>query len=247
MKSRRAVGSRQNRNVMLIGGVNHFFEETAAELAGVLEEQDVVSFITEDVDEAIEALEGASLFTLNALRWRMLDHDKYLPYRDQWAYELPDHHGRALMAFVDRGGGLLGLHTASICFDAWLDFRHLLGGAWAWERTFHPPLGAAQIRPAPDQVNGLGPSTHPLTGGMTSFELRDEVYHCLDVAADSRILLEGRLPHGPWQPVSWAREQGAGRVIYHGLGHDGASLRNERHRDFLARCYRWLRQENPFG
>ena len=114
---------------MLIGGIHHPFEETAAELASVLEAQSVASFITEDVDEAIDALDGAALFTLNALRWRMLNHDKYLPYMDRWSYELPSSHGRALMDFVDRGGGLLGLHTASICFDAWSEYRHLLGGA----------------------------------------------------------------------------------------------------------------------
>ena len=118
----------------------------------------------------------------------------------------------------------------------------LIGGAWDWERTFHPPLGAVEVRPAPSQGGDPGSSTRSLTAGLAGFELCDEVYHCLDVAADSRVVLEGRLPHGPWQPVSWAREQGAGRVVYHGLGHDGASLRNERHRAFLARCYRWLRR-----
>ena len=230
------------RNVMLIGGIHHPFEKTADELAGVLAEQGVTSFITEDVDEAVDALDGAALFTLNALRWRMLNHEKYLPHMDRWAYELPSCHGQALMDFADRGGGLLGLHTASICFDNWPEYRHLLGGGWAWERTFHPPLGCAEIRPAPYHAEGLEASTQSLTAGMAGFHLCDEIYHCLDIAADSRIILEGRLPHGPWQPISWAREQGAGRVIYHGLGHDAASLRNAHHRAFLARCYRWLRQ-----
>ena len=227
---------------MLIGGIYHPFAETAAELAAILEQQGVASLITEDVDEAINALDGAALFTVNALRWRMLNHEKYQPYMDRWSYELPSCHGQALMDFVDRGGGLLGLHTASICFDAWPDYRHLLGGAWDWERTFHPPLGAAEIRPAPSQADDASSSAQSLTAGMTNFELCDEIYHCLDVAADSRVILEGRLPLGPWQPISWAREQGKGRVIYHALGHDAASLSNEHHRAFLARCYRWLRR-----
>ena len=227
---------------MLIGGINHPFEETAAEMAAVLEEQGIASFITEDVDEAIGALDGSALFTLNALRWRMLNHEKYLPYMDRWSYELPSCHRQALMEFVDRGGGLLGLHTASICFDAWPEYRQLLGGVWAWERTFHPPLGWAEIRPVPIQADAVGASAESLTTGMSGFKLRDEIYHCLDVAADSRVILEGRLPLGPWQPISWTREQGAGRVIYHSLGHDAASLRNAHHRAFLGRCYRWLRQ-----
>ncbi len=229
---------------MLIGGIYHPFEETAAVLADVLDEQGVASFITEDVDEAIGALDGAALFTLNALRWRMLNHEKYRPYVDRWSYELPGGHGEALVDFVNGGGGMLALHTASICFDAWPDYRHLLGGAWAWERTFHPPLGSAEIRPALGRPGDFTASTDSLTEGMVGFEVRDEIYHCLDVAADSRVILEGRLPHGPWQPISWAREQGAGRVIYHALGHDAASLGNAQHRSFLARCYQWLGQAN---
>ena len=232
---------------MLIGGMDHPFAETAAELADILEEQGVFSFITEDVDEAIGALGGASLFTLNALRWRMSNHDKYLPHLDRWSYELPADHGEALMDFVDCGGGFLGLHTASICFDSWPDFRHLLGGAWAWERTFHPPLGPAEIRPAASRADDSSWAGQSLTADMASFELCDQIYHCLDVAPDSRIILEGRLPHGPWQPISWVREQGTGRVIYHSLGHDAASLRNDHHRAFVARCYRWLLRAEPFG
>ena len=56
------------RNVMLIGGIYHPFEEAAAALAELLAKQDITSVITSDVDEAVEELDTADMFTLYALR-----------------------------------------------------------------------------------------------------------------------------------------------------------------------------------
>ena len=54
------------RNVMLIGGIYHPFEEAAPVLAGLLESLDIESVITSDVSEAVAELEGADLFALPA-------------------------------------------------------------------------------------------------------------------------------------------------------------------------------------
>ena len=38
----------------------------------------------------------------------------------------------------------------------------------------------------------------------------------------------------------WAREHGAGRVVYDGLGHDSRSYDSPAHRDLLRRAVDWL-------
>ena len=222
------------RNVMLIGGIYHPFEEAAATLAALLSEQDIESVITSDVDEAVEELVTADMFTLYALRWRMLNHDKYIPFRAKWAYELPESHAQRIEDFVDEGGAMLGLHTASICFDTWYEFSQLLGGVWRWEQTFHPPLGPVEI----DPVAG-----HPATRNLSAFNFTDEIYHGLEIAPTSQILLRGRVPDGPWEPISWAQEVGAGRVVYSALGHDAASLEYPSHAQFLRQATGWLMGE----
>lgn len=222
------------RNVMLIGGIYHPFEEAAATLADLLGKLNVDSVITSDVDEAVEELATADMFTLYALRWRMLNHDKYIPFRAEWAYELPESHADRIQEFVETGGAMLGLHTASICFDTWYEFSQLLGGVWRWEQTFHPPLGSVEVDPVGD---------HPATHDIAAFTLTDEIYHKLEIAPSSQVLLRGRVPGGDWQPISWAHEVGDGRVIYSALGHDGASLQTPAHSRFIGQAVRWLMGE----
>ena len=218
-------------NVILSGGIYHPFEETSAELARLWAQLGVETLVTEDVDEAIEALDDADVFSLNALRWRMLDDDKYIPFREEWAYTLPQEHAAAIAGFVGNGGALLALHTASICFDTWPGFKDVLGGVWQWGRSFHPPLGPVQVR-------GVG--SHELGAKSLAFRCNDEIYHHLDIGTDSSVLLEGCVPEGDWFPISWLQSFGAGRVVYDGLGHDAASLKQKEHRAFLVRCCRWL-------
>ncbi len=219
------------RNVMLIGGIYHPFDEAAASLADILTTLDIESVITDDVDEAVEELAGADMFTLYALRWRMLNDEKYVPFRKKWAYELPEAHADTITEFVEDGGALLGLHTASICFDTWYEFSQLLGGVWRWDETFHPPLGPVEIEPVTD---------HAVTHDLPAFSLTDEIYHALKISPHSHVLLRGRVPDGQWQPISWCRDAGDGRVLYSALGHDAASLTTPEHTAFLSAAARWL-------
>ena len=219
------------RNVMLIGGIYHPFDEASVALARLLDTLGVESVITSDPDEAVQELANADLFTLYALRWRMLNHDKYIPFRKEWAYEIPESHSQRISEFVESGGSMLGLHTASICFDTWYEFSQLLGGVWRWDQTFHPPLG-------PVDIEAVG--EHPVVASLPSFSLTDEIYHQLEIAPGSEVLLRGRVPDGPWEPISWAHEAGEGRVLYSALGHDAASLQTPAHAQFLTRAAEWL-------
>ena len=219
------------KNVMLIGGIYHPFEEAAPALASLLGGLGIESVITSAVDEAVEALAGADLFTHYALRWRMLNHEKYVPFRAKWAYELPEAHADAITEFVEQGGALLGLHTASICFDTWDEFPALLGGCWRWEQTFHPDIGSVEVQP----VDG-----HEITEPLSGFSIHDEIYHKLHIAQDSQVLLRGRVPDGGWESIAWCREAGHGRVLYSALGHDAHSLQTPAHAQFLEQGTRWL-------
>ena len=219
------------RNVILIGGIYHQFEDAAPTLAKLVAEFGIESVITTDVEEAVAELDSADLFTLYALRWQMLNDEKYLPFRREWAFELPEEHAAIIQNFVEDGGAMLGLHTASICFDTWYEFPRLLGGGWRWGKTFHPPVGEIEVRCVSD---------HPATENVGAFSLYDEVYHDLAIENQSQILLEGRVSDGDWQPISWAHEVGRGRVLYSALGHDKSSLECPQHAQFLKQSVAWL-------
>jgi type 1 glutamine amidotransferase len=139
----------------------------------------------------------------------------------------------AIARHVRGGGGLLALHTASICFDDWPGWGEVLGARWRWGQSFHPPPQQAQVH--------VADAEHPICAGVTDFELEDEVFHDLEHTDDNHALLSASAgSDGRPQPVLWARRHGAGRVVYDALGHTVSSLQHPCHRRLLRQATQWL-------
>lgn len=219
------------RNLLLSGGYFHPFHETAPLLADVLRSADIESDMTFDIEEGLRTLASDSSFdlvTVFALRWRML-HPRFDEERDEWAFALSPEARRALLDHLDRGGGILALHTAAICFDDWDDWRTLVGASWNWERSMHPPPRTLRIDIAAD---------HAVVSGLEPFEVEDEVYSFLDWEDDATPLLTCSY-RGEHQPLLIARQVGAARVVYDALGHDRPSLSQPTHQTILRRGALW--------
>jgi type 1 glutamine amidotransferase len=117
---------------------------------------------------------------------------------------------RALVAFVRRGGGLVGFHSASDTFHHWPGFTQMLGA----EFSHHPPPSTQRVI-VEDQRS---PATRTLG---RAFSIDEEFYvFKRDPRASAHILERldtGR--GGPDRPLVWCRRQGGGRVFYDALGH----------------------------
>lgn len=223
------------RNLILHGGIYHAFAEGAAELAGSFAACGIHSEFETDVEAAFDRLRGGDIdmLTVYALRWRMLDHEKYAPFRAEYAMSVSAAGRAALQAFVEEGGALLALHTASICFDDWPGWGEVLGARWRWGQSFHPPPQQARVH--------VEDATHPICAGVTDFELEDEVFHALEHTEANHALLSASAgPDGVPQPVLWARRYGEGRVVYDALGHTVSSLQHPSHRRLLQQAVQWL-------
>jgi uncharacterized protein len=218
------------RALILSGGVGHPFEATSSRLGELLAEVgcDVtVADLEEGLDRLVE--ERFDLLAVNALRWRMTA-DRYAHLRDEWAFSLSGSGRAAIRSHVGRGAGLLAVHTAAICFDDWPEWGQIVGGAWNWDRSSHPPLGEAHVSVMSD--------AHPIVAGLGDFALVDEVYGFLDEQPDVVPLMTS--PHGGRDhPLLWVREVDGARVVYDALGHDERSYDHPTHRRVLRRAALW--------
>ncbi|MCW0216513.1 MAG: ThuA domain-containing protein [Pseudonocardia sp.] len=226
------------RAVVLSGGLTHDFPATTACLAGLLEDAGLevdVHTGTTGVDSALEALPGAALFVVNALRWTMTGDgtpDRYRERADEEGASPSAAARAALAAHLGSGGGVLGMHTAALCFDDWPGWGETLGGAWEWGHSNHPPLG-------PEVRVSVG-AEHPLVTGLDDFTIVDEVYGDLRYAPGVTGLLTAPQPGGAVpQPLLWARDHGGGRVVYDALGHHPPSYDVPAHREIVRRAIRW--------
>jgi type 1 glutamine amidotransferase len=141
--------------------------------------------------------------------------------------------GRLLEAFLGRGGGLLAVHSSTIAFPGLPGWHQTVGAIWEQGTTFHPPLDRTLVR-----RTEVG---HPITDGLGDFWVEDERYTDLALAEGNGIKpLYVHQHEGVTHPLVWAREVGAGRVVYDALGHDERSYEAPEHVELLRRSTRWL-------
>ena len=231
-----------NRNLVLSGGPGHDFDSTTSAITELSAEAGLGCQVVTEPSELFDLVRRAErgdvepwdLVTVNALRWRMED-GRYAHLRKALAFALDALDAEMLLRHVTGGGGLLVLHTGVICFDAEPTWHHLVGASWSWERSSHPPIGEVDVT-----VTEAG-RRHPVTAGIESFSVQDEVYEFLDTVADLVPLLTGA-HGGTTHPLVWARRHGAGRVIADVLGHSSESLTNPAHRALVSRALSWTRR-----
>jgi type 1 glutamine amidotransferase len=115
----------------------------------------------------------------------------------------------ALSAFVKGGGALVGIENATHAYDTNNTYVSLLGGDFIG----HP----GDYTTATCTKEGTHPSVAMLPA---SFRVTDEIYAFSKYRMDNQVVLRCADDH---RPVSWYREEGAGRVFYTALGHSNES------------------------
>lgn len=223
------------RNLILVGGVFHPFAETGPALARILNAIGWRSEVSFDIEGGLEALAKGEFdrLTFAALRWTMTQHEKYAPFREQWAMSLSEAGRAAIRSHLAAGKGLLGLHAAPISFDDWDEWGDLIGLSWRWGTSHHPPFAPASVR--------MSAAAHPITDGVPAFDVCDEIYSALEIRPWMSPLFEAR--HADmtgWRPVGYAGEKDGARRAWCGLGHDAASLANPAHAKLIRRAAQWV-------
>lgn len=172
------------------------------------------------------------VLVIDGLWWRM-DGDAYDEWRDEYAYRISPDTRDALAGHVRDGGGLVAMHTAPICFDDWPEWGHVLGGAWQWGTSSHPPRGPVEADIVAD---------HPVVAGVgRSISIVDEVYGDLAMKGRVEVLATARRsPDDDEQPVVWAHRYGDGRVVFDGFGHDASSIRHADNARIIAQAITWV-------
>jgi type 1 glutamine amidotransferase len=124
---------------------------------------------------------------------------------------------QALADAVAAGKGYVGIHCANILgWDG--------DGVAAADRPLFELLGNRYLSHGPGHHEGRHTieivAEHPVTAGVQDFELFDEYYEFELADEKVTVLAQRHRADGVVIPVMYAREVGAGRVVYLALGHD---------------------------
>ena len=212
------------RSLVLSGGGKfadpwHRFARTSARLADVLWSLGHQVEVTDFVSDRVADLAHFDLIVVNAAAGPGLSAAEQEAARD------------GLGAALDRGVGVLAMHTGVCALLRLPEWEAVTGAAWVAGRSGHPRLGPAHVQTLPDR--------HPIVAGLPAFDLVDERYVGLRLAP-GLVPLATHRHDGRQYPLLWAREVGRSRVVADTLGHSVESYESAGHRRLLTRAVQWL-------
>jgi type 1 glutamine amidotransferase len=189
------------KTLLFVGGTWHDFDGFAGWLSALLGEDGYTVETVRDLErqKRIEA-EAPSL---------VVDYTCLSETREDGSpavQRMTDENANALATWVQKGGALLALHAATVTAQSSPVFRRLVGGVF----VEHPPAFAFTVYP----LYG----SHPITAGIQSFSVHDELY-IARTEPDVQVHLVA-CPESTAYPLAWSRSEGQGRVAYLALGHD---------------------------
>jgi type 1 glutamine amidotransferase len=149
---------------------------------------------------------------------------------------------KAFTAYIENGGGFIGIHSASGSERKNPDFKRILGGTFKW----HTPNQKFTIV--------VADKNHPATASLPAeWPWKDEGYLC-DLVPGLRVLLEmdttsvANPPREKWPmkfegnrfPLAWCHQVGKGRSFYTALGHEKAHYADPNFRKHLQGGILWV-------
>lgn len=147
-----------------------------------------------------------------------------------------------LRRYLDRGGPLIGLRTASHAFDSRGSGPAADHVEWP---AFDPEVFGGNYRghhgsgPVTTVTAATGANGHPILAGVgLPFASNGSLYRTRPLVEGTTPLLIGTIPNQQPEPVAWTNRYGPSRIFYTSLGHPD-DFRNAPFRRLLINAVCW--------
>lgn len=211
--------------LLISGNNNHEWQKTSPLFKQILEDS---GYFKVDITEKPDTLKVVDLKNYSdiASNW-----NAFPASNRQWG-EVAE---KAIMSFINSGGGFVLFHAASAANYDWPEFQEMLGATWG-KNTHHGKIAPFEVKISDHQ--------HPITKGMADFTITDELWVDLEQKSGNQILCTAfatasNKGNDREEPVAICRHQGKGRVFYLVLGHDEAAMQNLGWKTLMLRGAQW--------
>ena len=226
------VGAKPNptRILVITGGHDYNKEEFNKMLSGFPE----VTFQVVEFPAAFEMFKPE-----NRLKYDVL------VFYHMWQTITPDEE-KMMTDCISGGKPLVVLHHSICAFDDWPEYWNMIGGKY-----FHKPTTfkgkqyteCSYIHDIHFRVN-ITRRKHPVTRGLSDFDIFDETYKGYFVDDNVTPLLTTDEPSSN-HVIGWAKTYGKSRIVVLQSGHDVPTFQNPSYRKLLLQAIEWVSKKSP--
>lgn len=166
------------------------------------------------------------------------DYDVILMYN--FSSGITDEQKANFLTLLEKGVGLVVWHHALANCQNWPEFEKIAGcrfwledGVQNGREVKRGSTGFARMK-----MEIVAPN-HPITKGMTAFEIDDETYSGQTFAKGIQVLVATDHPQSD-RAIAWAHPYSSARVFGFQGGHDPRAWTNPGHRRLLSNGIRWV-------
>lgn len=142
--------------------------------------------------------------------------------------QLSDPQEKALLNFINQGGGFFGLHTAAASFRDCAGYHGMLNAYF---------LGHSKYMDFTVQIID---HDDPIAAGLSDFVVTDELYYIRHDPSRSHHLMQAYDPtKDETHVMAFRHTYGKGRIFYFTLGHDMAAFENPSFQEIVRRGALW--------
>lgn len=137
------------------------------------------------------------------------------------------------------GKGLVFLHHSLASCQNWDEYKSIVGGKYHEEQN--TPQSSTYQHDVDFKVN-VEINDHPVTRGISDFEIHDEVYGNTEVFPEVLPLLTVDHPQSS-KIIGWTHKRENSEIVYIQLGHDGLAYQNRNYRQLVKQAIEFVSGE----
>jgi uncharacterized protein len=159
-------------------------------------------------------------------------------------YDMPkqinDAQKKRLVELTKKGIGLLVLHHALVSYQHWPEYERIIGGRYPEEDGKGGVItDKVGYQHDVDYTVKIVAKDHPVTAGLSDFQINDEIYWGFRTGPDIKPLIT--TDHAKsGKPLAWTRREGKSRVVYLQLGHGPKAYADTNYRKLVAQSIRFV-------
>ena len=186
-----------------------------------LKDVEYTEFVLKDDSEIFEDISG----------W---DYDVIVLYN--MTQKISEKRRENFVKLLNDGVGLLAMHHNMCSYQEWPEYRKIIGTRYYLKAEGDQP--ACVYQHDIDFKVAIADRKHPITKGMSDFEIHDETYKNCGFEDDNHVLLTTDHPTSD-KTLMWTRKYGKARVCTLQLGHDSKAYENPNYRQLISRSIEW--------